>query len=101
MRSILVLNPKGGSGKSTLAMNIAGYFADAGKKVALADCDPQSSSRDWLAVRPAEAAEIQAAKIIGGKVRLQSRPDILVSTSAKRVLIVKPGGDARAQMQVD
>ena len=52
MRSILVLNPKGGCGKSTLATNIAAYFALHGKRVALADCDPQQSSRDWLAARP-------------------------------------------------
>ena len=46
MRSILILNPKGGSGKSTLATNIAAYFALQQNSVALADCDPQGSSKD-------------------------------------------------------
>jgi len=32
VRSILVLNPKGGCGKSILAINIAGYFAQRGKR---------------------------------------------------------------------
>ena len=56
MRSILVLNPKGGCGKSTIATNIAGYFASEGKRVSIADCDPQQSSADWLAIRPESAA---------------------------------------------
>ncbi|MBM4226849.1 MAG: chromosome partitioning protein [Gammaproteobacteria bacterium] len=51
MRTILVLNAKGGSGKTTLATNIAGYFADRGDSVALADFDVQHSSLDWLAAR--------------------------------------------------
>jgi len=52
MRHIMVLNPKGGCGKSTLATNLASYYAKQGKKVALADYDPQESSLDWLAQRP-------------------------------------------------
>ena len=44
MRTIVVLNPKGGCGKSTIATNIAAYFSIKGKRVTLADCDPQGSS---------------------------------------------------------
>lgn len=59
MRHIMVLNPKGGCGKSTLATNIASYFAaEQDQKVALVDYDPQASSLDWLARRPADRAEI-------------------------------------------
>ena len=58
MRHILVLNAKGGCGKSTIATNIASYYAVEGKSVALADFDPQRSSLDWLARRPADAPEI-------------------------------------------
>jgi len=58
MRHIMVLNAKGGCGKSTLATNIASYFATEGYAVALADYDPQCSSLDWLARRPADRAEI-------------------------------------------
>jgi chromosome partitioning protein len=54
----MVLNAKGGCGKSTLATNIASYFATEGASVALADYDPQRSSLDWLARRPADRPEI-------------------------------------------
>jgi chromosome partitioning protein len=52
MRHILIINPKGGCGKSTIATSIAGYYADAGKDVALADYDTQESSMTWLKSRP-------------------------------------------------
>ena len=58
MRHIMVLNPKGGCGKSTLATNLAAYYASGGSAVALADFDPQGSSTDWLAARPATAAPV-------------------------------------------
>ena len=61
MRHIMVLNPKGGCGKSTIATNLASYYANKGKKVALVDYDPQESSLDWLARRPAKRAEIHGA----------------------------------------
>jgi chromosome partitioning protein len=54
----MVLNAKGGCGKSTLATNIAVFFARDGVKVCLADYDPQRSSLDWLAQRPADLPAI-------------------------------------------
>lgn len=81
MRSILILNPKGGSGKSTLATNIAAYFALQQKRVALADCDPQGSSKDWLAARPETAARINAAALKGGKIVAPRRTEIVVVDS--------------------
>lgn len=51
MRTIMLMNAKGGCGKTTLATNIATWFADEGAKVALADCDPQGSTLDWLEAR--------------------------------------------------
>lgn len=58
MQKIMVLNPKGGCGKTTLATNLASFLALQGGKVAMADFDPQGSSIDWLAVRPAERPTI-------------------------------------------
>jgi chromosome partitioning protein len=81
MRTILVLNPKGGCGKSTLATNIAGYFALRGKRVALADCDPQGSSRDWLKVRPDHLAPIKPVQLMDGKLEVEASTEVLVLDS--------------------
>ncbi len=78
MRSILVLNPKGGSGKSTLATNIASYFSLQGKKVTLADCDPQGSSQDWLAIRPDNANKIFSAALTKDRLQIPEATEILV-----------------------
>ena len=53
MQTILVANPKGGSGKTTLATNVAGWLAGRRQDVVLRDLDPQRSSTEWLARRPA------------------------------------------------
>ncbi len=53
MQTILVANPKGGSGKTTLATNVAGWLAGKRQRVGLQDADPQRSSTQWLARRPA------------------------------------------------
>ena len=53
MQTILVANPKGGSGKTTLATSLAGWLAGKRQRVALQDLDPQRSSAEWLARRPA------------------------------------------------
>jgi chromosome partitioning protein len=59
MRVILVLNAKGGCGKSTISTNLASYFsAELGKKVVLADYDPQGSSMAWLEERDESRSEI-------------------------------------------
>ena len=62
MRTILVTNAKGGCGKSTIATNLAAYYASEGYETALADFDPQGSSLDWLAERPAEIGPITGLK---------------------------------------
>ena len=59
MPVIVVANPKGGVGKSTLATNIAGWWARQGHAVMLGDTDRQQSARQWLALRPPQAAAIR------------------------------------------
>ncbi len=46
-RIIAVVNQKGGAGKSTLAMLLAGSLADEGRRVLVADADPQNTSLRW------------------------------------------------------
>ena len=63
----VVMNPKGGVGKSTLATNLAGYYANQGKRVMLGDVDKQQSAREWLKFRPATVAPIKTWDIEAGK----------------------------------
>jgi len=60
MKTILVSNPKGGSGKTTLSVNIAGYLANQGQRVAMLDLDRQQSSALWLGMREFELPPIQS-----------------------------------------
>ena len=64
---VVVMNPKGGVGKSTLATNLAGYYANRGKKVMLGDVDKQQSAREWLKLRPPQAAPIESWDVERGK----------------------------------
>ena len=84
MRSILVLNAKGGSGKTTVATNLAGYYAAAGAKVALADCDPQGSSVDWLAQRPEGYPRIIGVEAHGGRLRVPRSTEVVVIDAPSR-----------------
>ncbi len=78
MRSILLLNPKCGCGKSTLATNIACHFSLLGKRVTLADCDPQGSSLDWLAVRPDTSSPVFGASLHKDRLKIHQDTEVLV-----------------------
>jgi len=64
---VVVMNPKGGVGKSTLATNLAGYYANKGRKVMLGDVDKQQSAREWLKLRPPGVAPIVSWEVERGK----------------------------------
>jgi len=86
MRHVMVLNAKGGCGKSTLATNIAVFFAREGQQVCIADYDPQQSSLDWLAQRPADLPVIKGVRAFEEGVRNVPRStDILVIDAPARV----------------
>ena len=81
MRTIMLMNAKGGCGKTTIATNLATWYADEGRKVALADYDPQKSTLDWLEARQGYAGvpEIQAIDATHkGSLRPAKDTDLLV-----------------------
>ena len=86
MRTILVLNAKGGCGKSTIATNLASYFAyEMGKKVALADYDPQESSLAWLEARGDQWPVIEGIAAHKDPVRVAKDTDYLIMDAPARV----------------
>lgn len=46
--NILLCNGKGGTGKTTMAVLLAHALAEAGKRVAVLDLDPQATATAWL-----------------------------------------------------
>ena len=84
MRSILILNAKGGSGKTTIATNLAGYYANQGKKVVLADFDPQGSSIDWLRQRRRNFPKIMGIEAYSAPIRVPKIADILIMDAPSR-----------------
>ncbi len=85
MKVISVLNHKGGVGKSTISTNLAGYYTNKGAKVMLGDFDVQQSSKNWLTLRPLNAAKILSWDVKDGKF---SQP----SSDVHRVIIDGPAG---------
>ena len=56
---IAVVNQKGGAGKTTLAMLLAGSLADSGKRVLVADADPQNTALHWAGMGGGFPAEVE------------------------------------------
>lgn len=63
---IAVINQKGGVGKTTLAMLLAGTWGHQGRKVMVADADPQGTASQWSAAgesdEPFPAAVVNVAQ---------------------------------------
>ena len=49
--NIVLCNGKGGTGKTTMAVLLATALAEAGKRVAVLDLDPQATATNWLGER--------------------------------------------------
>ncbi|MCU7941713.1 MAG: AAA family ATPase [Candidatus Thiodiazotropha sp. (ex Cardiolucina cf. quadrata)] len=80
MRTIMLMNAKGGCGKTTIATNLATWYADEGKQIALADFDTQQSTIDWLEARKDYEGipDIQAINAVNEPVRPAKGTDLLI-----------------------
>jgi len=86
MRTILVLNAKGGCGKSTISTNLASYYAaEMGKKVVLADYDPQASSMAWLRARDSSREPITGIAAWKDPLKYPRDTDVLIMDAPARV----------------
>ncbi len=114
---IAILNQKGGVGKTTTAINLAAYLAKAGKRVVVADFDPQGNATSGLGidksalqltlydmlVGEAEAADIMVETHIDGLAVLPSNPQLaaaevdLVAVKGRELL----GRKALAEVDAD
>jgi chromosome partitioning protein len=84
---IAVVSKKGGVGKTTTAVSLAAALAGRGKRVLLADLDPQASSSAWLGVPRSELAPSVADVLAGGStaaeaLRPTNVPNLTLLTSS-------------------
>jgi chromosome partitioning protein len=100
MRSIMVLNSKGGSGKSTVSTNLASYFSSQGKKVVIADFDPQSSSLQWLSERPIGRNLITGLDASKGNFRAPRNADYVIYDTPAAILANELGHYLRRAQSV-
>lgn len=63
---VAVVSQKGGAGKTTVVMQMAGGFAEVGRRFAIADLDPQESAMRWSELAEAAGAGIPRAGVVGG-----------------------------------
>jgi chromosome partitioning protein len=99
MNTTLVINAKGGVGKTTITTNLASYFASRHIPTTIADYDPQGSSLNWLAQRPADAFKIHGADLsarISGGSSLTRRH---VPRETRQLIIDAPAGPSRLLLQ--
>jgi chromosome partitioning protein len=101
MNTTLVINAKGGVGKTTITTNLAGYFASRGVATTIADYDPQGSSLNWLAQRPADSFKIHGADLSprgggSGGATLARRQ---IPRETRQLIIDAPAGPSRLLLQ--
>ena len=63
---------------------MAGYYASKGKKVVLADFDPQGSSIDWLRQRRRNFPKIMGIEAFNAPLRVPKITDILIMDAPSR-----------------
>ena len=97
-RRIVVLNPKGGSGKTTVAINLAAYYADAGRTTVLIDHDPQGSCSRWLKQRAVDLPRIHGIAAYEKNVRVTRTFLMRLPPGTERVIVDTPAAVTAQEM---
>ena len=111
---IAIANQKGGVGKTTTAVNLSAALAEAGKKVLMADLDPQGNTTSGLGGRVNERnsvydammgrtalkeciqeTELKKLRLIGSDIRLAGAEVELVSVSEREFYLKRLLGPVR------
>jgi chromosome partitioning protein len=99
MNTTLVVNAKGGVGKTTVTTNLASYFASRGVPTTIADFDPQGSSLNWIAQRPANVATICGADLAQRNVAGLAVNRRQIPRETRQLIIDAPAGPSRLLLQ--
>lgn len=89
MRTLAVIALKGGSGKTTVATQLAIAAHRRGRRVMVADTDPQGSSREVLSARAGEGPAVTAVTgtgLLGLAFAARPKTDLLVIDTAAGAL---------------
>ncbi len=89
---IAVANQKGGVGKTTSAVNLAASLGDRGKRVLLADTDPQGNSTSGVGV-DRRSCQCSAYEVLVGGAKAQ---EALVQTEFKNLSLLPSNMDLAA-----
>ncbi len=76
MRSIAVINQKGGVGKTTSSVNLAAALAKTGRRVCLADLDPQAHASLHLGITAVDGEPSMYEVLCGNATIAQARRDV-------------------------
>lgn len=95
---VAVLNQKGGAGKSTLATNLARALQLRGRRVLVADADPQQTAVQWRESYDATGGEDEMPAVVGVD-RDNFDSDVRTVASAFDVVLIDgaPRMDARVR----
>ena len=96
-KTVAVLNQKGGVGKTTTAVNLAACLGAKGKRVLLADIDPQGNSTSGFGIDKRKTAHSSYDVIVGEA----TAANAVVHTAFKNVdLIVSNMNLAGADLEI-